>query len=301
MSSAPNDMPQNLVTTNDPEIHSRMRKLLSTSFSEKSLRSQYPTIEAFADLLINRIRALVVSPSNKAEGAVVDIVDWINFFTVDVIGDLALGESFGCLENSDYHPWVKTLDRFLQGMAYSAATRFYPSVERLVMRMLPKSVMEMQRKHSELVHHRVERRLNLKTNRPDFFTPVMRDNVNFENMSIGEIESTFAILIVAGSETTSTVLAGIINHLVKAKNEMVLQKLVTEIRGKFNLEEDIVIEDSKSLPYLEAVINEGLRLCNPVPGGLPRVVPKGGGIYGGHFLPEKVNPSRSYGSISSES
>lgn len=93
-----------------------MRKLLGTSFSETSLRSQQPTIESFADVLIDRFRALLEDFRDQSRGVVVDMVDWINYFTVDVIGDLAVEESFDCLRNSDYHPWVKNLFNFLQGM-----------------------------------------------------------------------------------------------------------------------------------------------------------------------------------------
>lgn len=266
-----------------------MRKLLGTSFSETSLRSQQPTIESFADVLIDRFRALLEDSRDQSRGVVVDMVDWINYFTVDVIGDLAVGESFDCLRNSDYHPWVKNLFNFLQGMVFAAATRFYPAVEWLFKMSLPKNVMELQRKHTEFVNERINRRLNLKTDRPDFLTPFMKDNVNYENMSLGEIESTFAIIIVARSETTATSLCGTLNHLVKSENKGALEKLVREIRGTFVREQDITIEATKHLPYLEAVINEGLRICNPVPGGLPRVVPKGGDTYAGHFVPEKVD------------
>lgn len=43
---------------------------------------------------------------------------------------------------------------------------------------LPKSVIELQRKHTEFVNERIHRRLNLKTDRPDFLTPFMKDNFN---------------------------------------------------------------------------------------------------------------------------
>jgi hypothetical protein len=33
----------------------------------------------------------------------------LQFFTFDVMGDLVFGESFGCLDSSDYHPWVKLI------------------------------------------------------------------------------------------------------------------------------------------------------------------------------------------------
>ena len=67
-----------------------MRKLLGTSFSERSLRSQEPTIESFTDMLIHRLRKLLKDSKDESHGMVVDMVDWINYFTVDVIGDLAV-------------------------------------------------------------------------------------------------------------------------------------------------------------------------------------------------------------------
>lgn len=287
-SIAPNDKPQNIITTNDHAVHARIRKLLGTSFSERSLRSQQPTIESYTDLLISRLRALPEDSKDGSRGVVVDMVDWVNYFAVDIIGDLAVGESFDCLRNSDYHPWVKIIFSFGKGMVFAAAARYYPAVEWLFMMALSRSVMELQRKYTDFVNERINRRLNLKADRPDFLTPVMKDNPNFENMSLGEIESTFAVILIAGSETTATSLCGLLNHLVKPENKDALEKLVCEIRGTFLREEDITIEATKTLTYLEAVINEGLRICNPLPGGLQRVVPKGGETYAGHFVPEKV-------------
>lgn len=43
-----------------------------------------------------------------------------------------------------------------------------------------------------------------------------------------------------------------------------------------------------ALPYLNAVIEETLRVYPPVVTHVPRVVPKGGATVDGHFLPENV-------------
>ena len=279
-------MPQNIITTLDLGTHARMRKLLSTSFTEKSLRAQEPIIESYANLLVNRLRLLASTPTAKETGIVVNMVDWMSYFTVDVIGDLALGESFNSLQNNEYHPWINTLNNFLKGMVYAAATRFYPSVEYLFIKMLPKRVMEMQRKHAEFANEKIDRRLNLEKDRPDFMTPFMKDNAKFQNMPLGEIESNFAILIVAGADTTATALSGIINYLIQTPEA--LRRIVSELRTSFIKEANITIAAVKNILYLDAVINEGLRLCNPVPGGLPRIVPEGGDHFAGHYIPEKV-------------
>jgi hypothetical protein len=43
------------------------------------------------------------------------------------------------------------------------------------------------------------------------------------------------------------------------------------------------------LPYLWAVIMEVSRMYPAVPGGMPRVVPKGGAIIAGKYIPEEVS------------
>ncbi|THV48773.1 hypothetical protein BGAL_0228g00070 [Botrytis galanthina] len=77
--------------------------------------------------------------------------------------------------------------------------------------------------------------------------------------------------------------------LYLVQNPEKLHKLVAEIRKTFQREEDIKIATLRDLPYLNAVINEGLRLKNPVPGGLPRIVPPGGDIYVDTLLPPGVS------------
>jgi cytochrome P450 len=213
---------------------------------------------------------------------------------MDIIGDLAFGAPFGCLGKGEYHHWVRTLFSYLEGMSIAVASRFYPTMEFLFQKLIPKSVIEGQKHHSAYAEKMINRRLDTKSDRPDFMTPFMRNNVNFENMSRAEIISTFSFIIVGGSETSATTMTGIFNHLTKKKNKRVLQQLCNDIRKKFKEERDITIDalQATSIPYLEAVLNEGLRICNPIPSGLPRVVPEGGDDYCGIFLPGGVSTYR---------
>lgn len=215
------------------------------------------------------------------------MTDWFNFFTVDVIGDLAFGQSFGCLERGDYHDWVLTLFNYLKGMVLAAAPRYHPMAEFLFQKLIPKKVIEGQKRHTQYANDMINRRLDSKTDRPDFIGSFMRKNLNFEVMSRDEILSTFNFIIVGGSETIATTLTGIFNNLVK--HERILKRLCREIRSKFQEESEISIDAIQDLPYLEAVLNEGLRMCNPIPGGLPRVAPEGGDTYAGVFVPGGVS------------
>ena len=281
-------MPQNIVTATNPPDHSRMRKMLTNSFSERTLQGQEPVIESYMDLAMARFRAMAISGDTKDAGVVLNMLDWLNYFTIDIIGDLGFGESFNCLRDSQYHDWVRTLHNFLKGMVFAAATRFYPSAEYIFFALLPRSIIQRQKRHTEFANERVNRRLNLEADRPDFISPIMKDNPDFKNMSLEEIQSNAAILMVAGSETTATTLAGMITYLIQ--NPEPLRKVTAEVRARFNKEENITIAATKELPYLNASINEALRLCNPVPGGLPRVVGKGGDTICNVFVPENVCP-----------
>lgn len=292
--TAPNEQADNIITTNDAKFHLRARTLLSNSFTEDALRAQHTLINGHADTMISQMRA-IVNQDRSGKGALVNMTDWLNFFTMDVIGDLAFGESFGCLKNGEYHSWVRTLFSYLKGMSLAAAPRYYPTTEFLFEKLIPKSVLEGQRRHTEYAHEKINRRLDMKTDRPDFVTPFMKNNANYEVMSREEILATFNFIIVGGSETTATALTGVFNHLTKKENRGIMSRLCEEIRTTFKKEKDITIDATKELPYLEAVINEGLRVCNPIPGGLPRVVPEGGDSYCGFFLPGGVSCSLFYG------
>jgi hypothetical protein len=192
-------------------------------------------------------------------------------------------------------------------MVMLAATRFYPSIETVLMTLLPPSIRKMQDDHYEIAQTKIQRRMGSEKARNDFMSPVLETNhgkylrskrlqaliafahlytVDFSQMSREEVESTYQMLIIAGSETTATALVGTINHL--AQNPDKQKTLKTEIRSKFQASHDINLTSTRDMPYLTACINEGLRLCNPVPGGLPRRAPATGAFVCGQWLPGNV-------------
>jgi cytochrome P450 len=95
----------------------------------------------------------------------------------------------------------------------------------------------------------------------DLIGGIRRDDEGKEGLRLVEIQATASVIIVAGSETTVTVLSGTTSYLVK--NAEKLGALTKEVRERFENESDITLAALKELPYLNAVIQEGLRLCNP--------------------------------------
>jgi len=108
---------------------------------------------------------------------------------------------------------------------------------------------------------KVNRRLNLERDRLELIGGIRRDGEGKEGLRLEEIQATASVIIVAGTETTVTVLSGTTNHLVKNIDK--LGALTKEVKERFENESDITLTVLKELPYLNAVIQEGLRLCNP--------------------------------------
>lgn len=280
----PNGQPDpGLAMTVNFADHRRMRKLMEHGFTQRALKAQETIIQSYVTLLMTRLRENAEGP----QGGVANMMDWFNFVTFDIVGDLGFGESFGCLEESRYHPWITMVSDYVKALTLTAMMRHYPALEAILMRLLPQSLLDKQKKHFQFAVDKIRRRMNLETRRDDFVTPLLRHNKDMQIMSVMEIEATLNILIVAGSETTATTLTGTINSLVQ--NSAVLQKLVSEIREEFVKEENITMAATKNISYLNACIREGLRTSSPTPCGMPRMAPPNGGTVCGRRLPGNVS------------
>lgn len=103
-----------------------------------------------------------------------------------------------------------------------------------------------------------------------------------------EIASHFNVIMMAGAVTTATCLSGTLYYLYC--NYLALQKLQQELREKFSAIDEMNSKNLKTCTYLNAVIEEGLRIYPPAGAAhLTRIVPKGGCMIAGKFIPEDVS------------
>lgn len=65
------------------------------------------------------------------------------------------------------------------------------------------------------------------------------------------------------------------------------EQLCKEIRDRYSSESEIDAASARQLPYLQAVINEGLRIYPPGSQGFPRLSP--GQLVDGHWIPRGVS------------
>ncbi|KAJ5414635.1 hypothetical protein N7509_001262 [Penicillium cosmopolitanum] len=224
--------PSDIISANNAD-HSRFRRALSHAFSAKGLQVQEPILRGYVDKLIQRLEEIAASPN-----PVVNIVKWYNLTTFDLIGDLAFGEPFGGLDSLEYHP----------------------------------SLMENRERQIEYSNLTVRKRLRSTLHRGpvDFMDSMLRYRGDKEKeLTDKEMEANANILIIAGSETTATLLSGVTYWLLRTPDA--LRKVSDEVRSSITSDSDITFQTTSQLPYMLACLNEALRIYPPAPGGLERI------------------------------
>lgn len=96
--------------------------------------------------------------------------------------------------------------------------------------------------------------------------------------------------MVAGSDTTSISLTAVLYHLYKSPATLAkLRQELSEYSQAGKTSDPITFKEAQSLPYLQAVIKEALRVHPATGFTMPRVVPAGGASLLGKYFPQGVS------------
>ncbi|KAF1836188.1 cytochrome P450 46A1 [Decorospora gaudefroyi] len=276
--TAPNGT-HNIISTRD-EDHTRQRKIFTPAFSDRALKQQEPLFVRYADQLVLKLREGVENRSDKK----FDMVRMYNYATFDVMADLTFGESLHMLENDEYDPWVTTIFGGLKIGSWFGILQYYPWLWRAFKRYVPESV---NKKRMDFFNHSVERvtkRLEKGHNTEglDLWDLVLSQKEG-RGLTRAEMDANSFLFMIAGTETTATLLSGLTFLLLC--NPECMKKLRDEIRSAFASSDDMTMEKLAMLPYLAACVKEALRVYPPVPLGLARITPDDGSTIVGRFIP----------------
>lgn len=199
----------------------------------------------------------------------------IQYLALDVISIVAYGRAFGMVAtDSDVNDYIKSTTEGLWIFRAVWATGLHWLLHAPLVGKIFEMSTEDERGFGKMSSSAFavinERAANPKEERADMIASFMRNG-----LAGGELRSEVMGQIVAGSDTTATAIRGIIMHIVS--NPRVCDNLRAEIDSA-HVPENTVISyaKAKSLPYLQAVIREGMRVWIPGTNFFPRVVPKDG-------------------------
>ncbi|KAI1645977.1 cytochrome P450 [Daldinia loculata] len=217
----------------------------------------------------------------KLRGARVDILDLCARLSVDAVSGYLLGEPYGGLTEDEnlpiearlnthlsINPFIfqivafarfSLLPHWLFGIVYAVSMYISSNKE------ASESIINLDRYATRLVTQTINEKSS--------------DSYQARLLQVGlhptEVKEQCKAVIFAGADSTAVMLATIIFHLMKRPD--VLHTLQREVKGG--------IDDVYQLPYLRAVVKEGLRLGMANPSRLTRVVPADGLDVGGFHIP----------------
>jgi cytochrome P450 len=234
---------------------------MDPAFSERAVLQQEPVLQEYVSLCVDKLRGRF---STKGQ-TTVNIVDWLNFTLLDIISDLSYGESFGCLEKCQYEDWMDQMAAVIKLHYLDINLRHYRTVTTLLKSLsgflIPKDIVKQQMDYRQRSRAQLERRLSPSSaiNRPDIVSQLLRSEDRKEGLTPEEVLMNSMLFIQAASETTATALTGVFNNLIQ--NPASLRELENE--GREHALSELTLPTLKQLPYLNAVLKEALRMCNP--------------------------------------
>lgn len=268
-------------------IHRRQKKAILRAFSDSALRDHELVLLPYVDMLIEKLGQRCAGKAD--EEGYVDLTKWFNYVIFDFMAQELFGKPLGCLEEASYHPWVEVLFGTVKAWAYLAIPKFFPStailLKPLVLFLCRDSLGHRDTKYRALSGHIPK---GDEQKKPVFMAHVQNSSRNDPEVVLlpDEMLPNYSFLMMAGSETTATLLSGCTFYLLK--HPYSYQRLTSEVRQCFSAPTEIVLSSLAALPYLHSVITETLRLYPPVPLGMPRTTPPGGAMISGGYVPEKV-------------
>lgn len=90
----------------NPKLHAKKKKNLLAAFSAKALAAQEDIIQRCIDGFVSKIGPI---SQKTAEG--INMVEWFEMSSFDLLGEMAFGESFGCIRSGSTHLILILIDK----------------------------------------------------------------------------------------------------------------------------------------------------------------------------------------------
>ncbi|PWV84394.1 Cytochrome P450 [Prauserella marina] len=219
----------------DGERHERFRRVLAPPVSARQLPRWHSMVAATVDRAIDRLKpGMVFSPTAMARQVALEIA-----------GAIVLGSRADVLD--EFATWLdRTIGSVPRTLAY-----------RLFLGGFPRSPESLDRRLVAAV------RQAAAEGRPSLAS-LLADG-EFAGIEDGELRDHVASLLFAGHETSASAVAWTLHWIVE--NDDVLANVLAELRGS-----TANGSTASGLPYLQACVQESLRITPPVPNAANRQV-----------------------------
>ncbi|KAK6855948.1 Cytochrome P450 71A20 [Apiospora arundinis] len=269
----------------DSKAHDRLRAKFTPALNSREVLEG---VEGIIDEHLTRLLDFIERKyvSTPEEYSPMDLTKILTFFTTDITSSMVLGQDSGCIKREDdFHGYIHSVESYLNVLSSLVVL---PVFQKFMDTPWLKCIDVLRpplRPILEIAERSVAERFGEKRiERKDMLGSFVAHGLSQEVL---EYETVY--VLAAGSDTSSTVMKATILHLVSAPTAY--RKLQQEIdeslaSGKVTTS-PISSAQAKELPYLQAVIREGLRIFPPA--AIIPVTPDQDEVVCGKLIPAGVN------------
>ncbi|KAI4174653.1 MAG: hypothetical protein LQ346_008214 [Caloplaca aetnensis] len=282
---------KNIVSETDPIKHNRLRYAMSAGYAGKGIKDMQPAMDK---ILLAWIRDLERNWSCQAAQAKdVDIGKRIQFLTVDIITQLCLGDSFRCTEDDvDQHDFLETVK---MATPISLQMSTFPELATIMRyltqfpplhRLLVPSAEDKGGLGKTIGEQVVKQAIDARFGPAAAPWRDILESFLDRGLSRTQVETELVVSLVAGSDTTSTAIqATLLSIITNPRVYSSLQKEIDYALAHSGISTPIQDAEARELPYLQACIQEGLRIHPPLAQLRERVAPPEGDYIQGRRVP----------------
>ncbi|KAL9581929.1 MAG: hypothetical protein Q9212_003604 [Teloschistes hypoglaucus] len=276
----------NVISTVDEERHTYLRNKMAHGYAGKGNLNLERQIDNQLEKMIE-----LIDRDYKSLGSHLRPLDFARlsqYFALDAITDVAFSRPLGYLvSGSDHYDYI---DNLRQSMALNLILSTLPLAWsffdlgwiRTLIAPSPTDAKGFGRLMGIAKEVIAERFGADKIVKHD-----MIDSFIVNGLTQAECESETMLQVIAGSDTTATALRTTMFHIIS--QPLVYHALRAEIdtaSDRNHLTSPIASDlEARKLPYLQACIKEGLRICPPGTGLFDKITPAEGDSYRGQMIP----------------
>jgi hypothetical protein len=131
-----------------------MKRFLAPTFSTKALSEQEHIVKHCVEAFVARLKTV---GATEKDGKGLDMTVWFEMLAFDILGEMAFGESFHCIEMGKPHFWQQMIAKHLYFVTVVDNLRRYPVLKWLGVKLLPWLTVRVQEKHSSYCRAKIAR------------------------------------------------------------------------------------------------------------------------------------------------
>lgn len=268
----------------DPAQHRERQKRVAHVFAPSSLQQMEPLIQGVVDRVIGVI--------GQSLGKPVDALHWCRMTALDISGEVLMGKSFGAFDANGAAPtYVHHLDNaYLVWSLFGLAPLLCRALERLPVKSLQDffAAGDYVYQYGDEALKEYLKLYGRSSKRRSLLTKIIQGDPSSgaEPLSDPEISVEVSNLVFAATDTTGNTMTYALYRLCCHPEWQ--DKLRAEIRGSGAKAADFSFQTLQSLPVLNGIVMETLRLHPAAPSALPRITTGRGADIAGTRVPEKT-------------